>query len=162
MPAAGQGAATADTPDAVDEMPEAAAGEVPGAADADSGPVAATTVPGTLPAPVPSPPAPEPAVDTAELLRQYAGGIKAAVLRSRRYPAQAERLRHEGSVKVGFTVKADGTLAAVTVKESAGYDELDTAATAAVEAAAPFAAIPPELGRDSLTLSITLDFKLNQ
>jgi len=113
------------------------------------------------PPPPPPEPEPEPVVDVQALLLSYAGEVKAAILAEKYYPPVAERLGHTGSVKVGFTVAADGSLAGVRVKSGSGWDELDAAALEAVRRAAPFDQLPPESGRDELGLSITLKYSLN-
>lgn len=119
------------------------------------------------PAPAPSPdpaPAPEPEpppqADVKALLASYAGEVKAAILRHREYPAVAERLGHEGAVKVAFTIDSQGRLARLDVSSGSGYNSLDEAALEAVRNTAPFAPLPAELSRDSLALSITLNFSL--
>jgi protein TonB len=81
-------------------------------------------------------------------------------LRHKAYPAIAERLGHEGAVKVGFAVDASGSLLSASVRSSSGFNELDQAALDAVQQAAPFDAIPAAAGKDLLSLSITLKFSL--
>lgn len=115
-----------------------------------------------LPAPAPEPaPQPEPAVDVKALLTEYAAGIKAQILARKYYPGIAERLGHEGDVIVGFTVTASGQLEGVRIKSGSGWDELDEAALDAVRSAEPFAGIPAEAERESLSLSITLKYRLS-
>jgi periplasmic protein TonB len=111
------------------------------------------------PQPKPAPPT-EPPVDVKALLAQYAAGVKAAILAQKYYPPAAERLGHSGNVKVSFTLDAGGGLAGVSVKSSSGFDELDSAALDAVRRAAPFGALPAEVGRDELSLSITLKYTI--
>lgn len=112
------------------------------------------------PAPAKPQPKPEPAIDIRSLLASYAATVKAAILRHKTYPAVAERLAHEGAVKVSFTIDAGGSLISASVKSSSGFDELDQAALDAVSNAAPFAAIPVEAEKSQLNLSITLKFNL--
>jgi len=100
-------------------------------------------------------------VDVQAILREWQAGIKASIKGHKQYPAMAERLGHSGSVKFRFSLDAGGELLSVGVKSSAGWDELDAAALEAVRAAAPFTPIPLELGRDELTLAMTLRFKLD-
>lgn len=128
-----------------------------------------TGAPGLLQSPEIRPPAAEPppkpeslppAVDVKALLLAYASGVKSAIVQHKAYPSVAERLGHEGSAKVGFTLSQDGSLDSVAVRESSGFDELDQAAVATVRAAAPFDPLPGESGRDTLTLTITLKFSL--
>lgn len=135
-------------------------GGIPGGTgDAPAAPPKPAPLPPQPPAPKPQP-KPEPAIDVKALLATYASGVKSSIVRHKAYPAIAERLGHEGSVKVGFTVDASGSLGSVAVKSSSGYDELDNAALDAVRAAAPFEPIPEDTGKDHLSLSITLNFSL--
>lgn len=112
------------------------------------------------PAPPKPQPKPAPAIDVKALLASYARGVKASILRHKTYPAIAERLAHEGAAKVSFTIDANGSLQSATVRSSSGYDELDEAALNAVRSAAPFESIPAEVGKDQLSMSITLKFSL--
>jgi protein TonB len=102
------------------------------------------------PPPPQSAPEPESAIDIQALLTAYAVGVKAQVLKYKRYPATAERLGQTGDVQVGFTIAADGALAAVRIKASSGWEELDEAALETVRSAAPFEPIPAETGRNEL------------
>jgi len=115
--------------------------------------------------PPPPPPLPEvepePEVDIEAILRVWQAGIKAEIEAQKQYPAIAERLGHTGSVKFRFSLDAGGGLLSLSVKSSSGWEELDEAALDAVRAAAPFASIPQELGREELALSMTLRFKLD-
>jgi len=102
-----------------------------------------------------------PAADTKVLLAGYMQQVKAAVLRHKRYPGEAERLGHEGAVKISFTLNAGGDLLKASVSSSSGYDELDDAALDAVRGAAPFDPIPSGTGRDELRFALTLNFSLH-
>lgn len=121
------------------------------------------SVPKPPPEPPPAPPpdqVPEEVVDVQALLLSYASGVKAQVLAHKRYPIVAQRLGHSGDVQVGFTIDQNGELTRARIKASSGWSELDDAALEAVSLAAPFEAIPPETGREELSLSITLKFIL--
>lgn len=120
-------------------------------------PVAAPALPKAAPPPAPKP---QPAIDTKALLASYAGRVKSAILRHKQYPALAERLGHEGAVKVSFVLDAAGGLSSATVSNSSGYDELDAAALDAVQAAAPFDEFPAGVDQHTLKLSVTLKFAL--
>ena len=101
-------------------------------------------------------------VDSEALLREYAAEIKALIEAEKFYPAAAERLGHSGTVKVGFTVNALGHVSGIYVKEASGYRTLDDAGMEAVRRAGGFPKIPPGLGRDSLALSVSLNYSLRQ
>jgi protein TonB len=114
---------------------------------------------GTGPGPAPAAPS-VPAIDTDQLLRDYSAGLISRIKGQQRYPASAQADGVEGKVKVSFTVDASGVLVSASVSSSSGSDELDSAALAAVNRAAPFAPIPAELNRSSAKLSVTLKFYL--
>ncbi|WP_232287426.1 energy transducer TonB [Anaeromyxobacter dehalogenans] len=54
------------------------------------------------------------------------------------YPAAAELMGWSGTVRVGFTILTDGSVADVRVLASSGHGVLDRAALAAVRKAAPY------------------------
>jgi TonB family protein len=78
-----------------------------------------------------------------------------------RHPRKKYPRQNLNPKKFRFSLDAGGGLLSVSVKSSSGWEELDEAAMDAVRAAAPFASIPTELGRDELALSMTLRFKLD-
>ncbi|MCD6120076.1 TonB family protein [bacterium] len=134
-------------------------GGVPGGTGDESG---LGVEPETPPAPEPeTEPEREPEIDVSAIRNSYIGNVKSKIYARKYYPEQAERLEHEGSVKVRFTVNSSGGVSGVSVAASSGYSELDSAAVAAVKNAAPFKGIPSELGKSSLTMVITLKFYLN-
>jgi protein TonB len=63
------------------------------------------------------------------------------------YPAQAKRMGVQGKTEIIFTLHADGTVSAVSVRLSSGNELLDKAAVDAVYAAAPFKPPPPSQAR---------------
>jgi len=76
-------------------------------------------------------------------LEGYGAGLSKAVTAHRHYPAQARRLRLEGTVLVGVDVSRDGALAGdPVVTRSSGHAVLDDEALRMVRAAAPFPALP--------------------
>lgn len=80
-------------------------------------------------APPPSPPAPPaPPVDIAP-----SEDISYRQRNPPRYPPQAIRQRHEGTVILLVLVATDGTPKQVKVEQSSGYRELDRAAIQAAE-----------------------------
>lgn len=79
-------------------------------------------------------------------LEGYGVQLSRAVTAHRRYPAQARRLRLEGTAVVEVDVARDGTLAGAPVlSRSSGHAVLDEEALRMVRAAAPFAALPSGL-----------------
>lgn len=69
------------------------------------------------------------------------------------YPAAARGIY--GSLLVSVEIRADGSLENVEISRSSGKRVLDEAAIRIVRLAAPFAAFPPEIAKDTDILSIT-------
>lgn len=69
------------------------------------------------------------------------------------YPAAARGTY--GSLLVSVEIRADGSLENVEISRSSGKRVLDEAAIRIVRLAAPFAAFPPEIAKDTDILSIT-------
>lgn len=64
--------------------------------------------------------------------------LHAAIQAEQRYPANAEQMRRQGSVRVEFTLFKDGHVSELGIVKSSGTSSLDEAALNAVRAAAPF------------------------
>jgi protein TonB len=71
------------------------------------------------------------------------------------YPQAARDQRIYGSLVVTVSIKRDGSLERVDINRSSGQRILDAAALHIVELAAPFAAFPADIARDTDILSIT-------
>jgi protein TonB len=71
------------------------------------------------------------------------------------YPQAARDQRIYGSLVVTVSIKADGSLERVDINRSSGQRILDAAALHIVRLAAPFAAFPPDIAKDTDILSIT-------
>jgi protein TonB len=70
------------------------------------------------------------------------------------YPAEA-RGRHYGNLRLTVTIRADGSVESVELDRSSGLTVLDAAAFKIVQMAAPFAAFPADIRRDTDLLVIT-------
>ena len=71
------------------------------------------------------------------------------------YPEAARALKLYGKLILTVSIRADGTIEAVSVNRSSGHRVLDAAAVRIVEMSAPFAAFPPDVKRDTDILHIT-------
>lgn len=71
------------------------------------------------------------------------------------YPPAAREQKIYGSLQLTVSIKADGTVDNVEVNRSSGQKVLDEAALRIVHLAAPYAAFPPDISRDTDILSIT-------
>ena len=70
------------------------------------------------------------------------------------YPAEA-RGKLYGTLQLTVTIRPDGSVDSVKLDRSSGLKILDAAANRIVELAAPFAAFPPEIRKDTDLLVIT-------
>jgi len=124
-------AAAAETPVAVPELPAAPAETAP------APPVARTG---------PAPPAAQPGTAAAEpgTLGQYRLQLIAAARRYKRYPPLARENNWEGNVVVGVAIMVSGA-AAVTIKNSSGYQILDRQALEMFRQATQAVPVPPAL-----------------
>ncbi|MBA2126517.1 energy transducer TonB [Hyphomicrobium methylovorum] len=90
----------------------------------------------------------------AQILGIYMGKINAKVQRAKVNP----RSQQTGRVLLRFTVATDGSLVSKQVESSSGYQVLDDAALAAIERAAPFPAVPAEVGLKPMTFTQVFRF----
>lgn len=64
------------------------------------------------------------------------------------FPQEALNKGIFGQLRLATTLKADGTIVRVEISESSGHSILDNAALQIVHRAAPYAAFPPEIGKE--------------
>ena len=71
------------------------------------------------------------------------------------YPEAARQKRLYGSLILSVSIRADGTVESVEVKQKSGQRVLDAAAVKIVEMAGPYAPFPDDIRRDTDILNIT-------
>jgi len=86
--------------------------------------------------------------------------LSAHLNKRKRYPTEAKKARQEGIVTVRFTVHRDGSIAGATIRKSSGHDLLDAATLDLLERVAPLPRFPKSMKRDSVTLSLPIDYSL--
>lgn len=135
--------------------------------------------PVTLPSPAPPPPvrqaAPAPAAPAAAGPVAAAPGsdpraraqeadyfslISAHLNRKKRYPAEAKKAMQQGIVTVRFTVDREGNVSGVAIKRTSGHALLDQATIELVQRVAPLPRMPASMKRDTITLSLPIDYSL--
>lgn len=89
---------------------------------------------------------------TGSLKNDYAQ-LRQKIYKNRFYPKKAKENGYEGSVKLYFQTKSDGSVSNLKVIKSSGYVVLDDAALLAVKRSAP-------LNVTGQKLSFTIDYKL--
>lgn len=78
------------------------------------------------------------------------------------YPEEAKRRHLTGSLVLDVALKADGTVASISVLRSSGQKLLDDAAVRIIELASPFAPFTPEMRGETDILHITRTWKFNE
>ena len=130
------------------------------------------TAPVAVAAPVveaPPPPAlpvvkepPKPSADSVKMVtRTYLRSLKKQLEQIKDYPATAKRLKQEGTVRVRFTILADGKIEQIEVSESSRYSSLDNSALEAVANMGKFQPIPKLLEKERWRIEIPIQYKLN-
>ena len=130
------------------------------------------TAPVAVAAPVEAPPAPpappvvkeppKPSVDSVKMVtRTYLRSLKKQLEQIKDYPATAKRLKQEGTVRVRFTILADGKIEQIEVSESSRYSSLDNSALEAVAKMEKFQPIPKLLEKERWRIEIPIQYKLN-
>ena len=117
----------------------------------------------------PAPPAPpvvkeppKPSADSVKMVtRTYLRSLKKQLEQIKDYPATAKRLKQEGTVRVRFTILADGKIEQIEVSESSRYSSLDNSAIEAVSKMQKFEPIPKLLEKERWRIEIPIQYKLN-
>jgi protein TonB len=81
--------------------------------------------------------------------------IKVERIGEMNYPQAARDQKMYGSLVVTVSIKSDGTVDRVEINRSSGVRVLDEAALRIVNLAAPYAAFPPDIAKDTDIVSIT-------
>lgn len=92
--------------------------------------------------------------------KNYFGELAAWLNRHKDYPADLKKQKIQGVVVVKFTINAVGEIQRMAVKKSSGHQRLDMAALDVLQKANPLPPIPTEMKRDTLTLSLPVDYSL--
>ena len=80
--------------------------------------------------------------------------VKVERIGNMNYPAQARQQKIFGKLQLTVSIRANGTLESVDVSKSSGQRILDAAAVRIVKLAAPYAAFPEDIRKDTEILSI--------
>ena len=78
----------------------------------------------------------------------------------KRYPVALKKKKKQGVVTVEFSIDRNGYLLAARVSEGSGYPQLDEAALEMLHSASPLPAMPDWMDKQSLTLSIPVEYSL--
>ena len=90
----------------------------------------------------------------------YYGRGRQMIDGNKSYPLLARQRKQEGSPKVSFTILKNGIVEKLSV-DSSGYRILDREARRIIMISSPFPEIPDSMNKDSIDLTIPINFKLN-
>jgi protein TonB len=105
---------------------------------------------------VPSPPSPPKQSAEEEYLDNHLSAIRDVLVKYRKYPNQAVRLKQEGSASISFRLKSNGEVEDITVQSSSGYDILDSDALNLIVKTAHYFPRPPK----SIRITVPLKYSL--
>lgn len=119
---------------------------------------AETAVAQKMPEPVVVP-APTPKDAEEEYLDNHLGAIRDLLVKYRKYPTQALRLKQEGIVKVSFRLTSNGEVEEIRVVSGSGYELLDENARELIEKTAHYFPKPPKNIRITVPLNYGIKTK---
>lgn len=90
----------------------------------------------------------------------YFSLVNAHLARKKRYPREARRARQQGVVTVRFTVHRDGRISGAEIRQSSGQALLDDATLDLLRRVSPLPRFPRGMDRDSVTLTLPIDYAL--
>ena len=96
----------------------------------------------------------------ADALRVYIGLVRKELERRKVYPDNARARHIQGTVTIRFAIARNGKVTSSSLVRSSGHGLLDRAALSLPGRVSPFPAIPPEVERDSLVLTVPIRFDL--
>lgn len=90
----------------------------------------------------------------------YYTQLSAHLNRKKHYPSEAKKARQQGVVTVRFTVHANGTISAASIRNSSGHALLDQATLELMERVSPLPKFPRSMTKSSVTISLPIDYSL--
>ena len=91
-----------------------------------------------------------------QYLDDHLSTIRELLVKYRKYPSQAVRLKQEGAVKVTFRLKQNGDVEDIRIMGSSGYELLDDDAIALVQKVSEYFPKPPKTVRITVPLNYAL------
>ncbi|MBB2202281.1 TonB family protein [Gluconacetobacter tumulisoli] len=129
-------------------------------------PASETTAPPSSEAPpAPTQAAPAPGSSASQESRDpvsWQGALLARLEEYKRYPAEAQADRQEGTVMLHFAMDRKGHVLSASIEGSSGHGLLDQETLALVRRAEPLPPPPDTVTGDPITLTVPVEFCLNQ
>jgi len=86
--------------------------------------------------------------------------LVAHLQRHKRYPADAQARREQGTVLLSFTMDRNGHVLARSIAHSSGVSQLDQEVMAMIQRAQPLPAFPPAMPQPRMSLTVPIRFSL--
>lgn len=99
-------------------------------------------------------------ISTANVEADYLATLASWLARHKRYPRSARRRNLEGVATLTFTMNAAGKVLRYEVVRSSGYDVLDREVINMLQRAEPLPALPQDLRRANMDVTIPIRFEL--
>jgi periplasmic protein TonB len=125
-------------------------------------PAPRTAVRASAPAPAAAPAAPQLGL-TAQASAAQASWrdlLVAHLQRHKRYPADAQARRDQGTVLLSFTMDRNGHVLSRSITRGSGVSELDQEVLAMIQRAQPLPAFPPAMPQPRMSLTVPIRFSL--
>lgn len=94
------------------------------------------------------------------LKEHYYSKVRNMIERKKRYPSIAKKLRQEGIVHVTFTISKNGAISDIRLVKKCPYERLNRAAIRVLKEIGSFPPIPEEIGKQSISLSVLIRYKI--
>ena len=92
--------------------------------------------------------------------KAYLSKIRSKINRSKKYPSAAKSQKLTGVVTVNFTINRQGAVTSFKIAKSSGHSLLDQEVTALMKRVSPFPPMPKEMAKNSLNLTVPIQFSL--
>ncbi|NHO19440.1 energy transducer TonB family protein [Acetobacter oeni] len=132
------------------QTPAAEATTAPPSAEALPAPVQAAPTPGSSSSP------------TSSDQVSWQGTLLARLEKYKRYPEEAQSARQEGTAFLHFSMNRKGHVISASIETSSGHSLLDQETMMLVHRAEPLPAPPDSIAGDPITLTVPVEFYLNQ
>lgn len=90
----------------------------------------------------------------------YYGKVRQIIDANKKYPLLSRQRNEQGTPIISFTILKNGIVTNLSIKSS-GYRSLDREARRMIMMSSPFPEIPDTIDKKSITLTIPINFRLN-
>jgi len=92
--------------------------------------------------------------------QEYASDLIRKIYREVKYPANAVKRNHQGSVRVNLMVARNGAVEGMSLSDESEFASLNKEALRAIKAASPFNPLPSSISENNLEIVVPITFKL--